>query len=732
MLCFVAAKLRSSCVNFEPGKNCWRVAKSERAAFLVDGAAYFDAFRKAAMAARRSIAMVGWDFDSAVRLTPEATPADGLPATLLPFLNALCERNRRLSIHVLAWDFHVIYALEREPLPIIKFGWQSHRRVHFALDGEHPVGASHHQKIVVIDDAVAFVGGLDLTFVRWDTPAHDAGDARRLDGEGKITRPMHDVQMAVDGAAASALGELVRARWRAATGTKIAPVDRHEEQLDPWPSDLTPDLRDIDVAIARTIPPVRDAGEEAHEIETLTLEAIGSARRSIYVENQYLTSSAVAAALAERLAEPEGPEIVLVLPRDQGGWLEESSMGVLRARLLSYLREHDPFGRLRVWYPAVPRLPEGQCLGVHSKVLVVDDAFVKVGSANLSNRSMRLDTECDLAIAATGERADADARAIAAFRTRLLSEHLGVAPAAFEDRVAQTGSLIGAIESFGQGERGLRPLVPEPEPSVHLAVLDGLMCDPEKPIAPERLIEVFVPPALRQPASRSLASYAALLVGALAIAAAWRFTPLRDYLAVDRLVELGRELRQSPLAPLYVGVAYLVGGLLFFPITLLITGTTLVFDPFEGFLYSMVGTLASASMTYGIGRIVGRPLVERLLTPRLRRFRTELRRRSFVAILGARLVPVGNFSLINLLAGALQVTFRQYLLANALGILPGILGFTLFADRIGRMLVHPTLDNVIALVVTLAAIVAALWLLRRGLRRARRSVGTSLREAKEG
>jgi phosphatidylserine/phosphatidylglycerophosphate/cardiolipin synthase-like enzyme/uncharacterized membrane protein YdjX (TVP38/TMEM64 family) len=725
-LCFGAAQLRSSGVNFETGRNCWRVARSNRAAFLVDGAAYFDAFRKAAMAARRSIAMVGWDFDSAVRLTPEATPADGLPATLLPFLNALCERNRRLSVHILAWDFNVIYALEREPLPAITFGWRGHRRVHFALDGEHPVGASHHQKIVVIDDAVAFVGGLDLTFVRWDTPAHDAGDARRLDADGKISRPMHDVQMAVDGAAAAALGELVRGRWRAATGTRIAPVEN--EGHDPWPSTVAPDLRDTDVAIARTIPSLRDAGDDVHEIETLTLEAIASARRSIYVENQYLTSSAVGAALAERLAEPEGPEIVLVLPRDQGGWLEESSMGVLRARLLSYLRERDPFGRLRVWYPTVPNLREGQCLGVHSKVLVVDDAFVKVGSANLSNRSMRLDTECDLAIAATGE----DARAIAAFRTRLLSEHLGVAPGLFDDRLAKSGSLIAAIESFGQSERGLRPLLPEPEPSVHLAVLDGLVCDPEKPIGPERLIEVFVPPALRQPASRSLASYAALLVGALAIAAAWRFTPLRDYLAVDHLVELGRELRQSPLAPLYVGAAYLVGGLLFFPITLLITGTTLVFDPLEGFVYSMVGTLASASMTYGIGRIVGRPLIERLLTPRLRRFRAELRRRSFVAILGARLVPVGNFSLINLLAGALQVAFRQYLLANALGILPGILGFTLFADRIGRMLLHPTLDNVMALVVTLAAIVASLWLVRRGLRRARRSVGTSLREAKEG
>jgi phosphatidylserine/phosphatidylglycerophosphate/cardiolipin synthase-like enzyme/uncharacterized membrane protein YdjX (TVP38/TMEM64 family) len=713
-------------VIFEPGENCWRVERSNRLAFLVDGAAYFSAFRRAVIGARRSVRMVGWDFDSAVPLTPEKEPADGFPAPLLPFLNAVCERSRELAVHILGWDFNVIYALEREPLPAIKFGWQGHRRVHFALDGEHPVGASHHQKVVVIDDEVAFVGGLDLTFVRWDTPLHDANDARRLDAEGNISRPMHDVQVAVDGAAAAALGELVRARWQSATGATLSSSrpDREDGQHDPWPRELAADLRDVDVAIARTIPALRSDDPPIHEIETLTLEAIAAARRSIYIENQYLTSSSVGAALAERLGERDGPEIVLVLPRDQGGWLEESSMGVLRGRLLAYLRSRDRHGRLRVWYPVVPGLRDDQCLGVHSKVLVVDDSFVKIGSANLSNRSMRLDTECDVAV-------EEQSGAIAAFRARLISEHLGVPVGDFVAREAEHGSMIGAIESFGRGKRGLEPLVALPEPPVHLAVLDGLVCDPEQPIAPERLIELFVPPGLLRPASRSLIGYAALLVAAVVIGAAWRFTPLGELLGVERLVELGRALERSPLAPIYVGAAYLVGGLIFFPITLLITGTTLVFDPLRGFVYSMLGTLSSATMTYAIGRLVGRPVVERLLTPRLRHFRAELRRRSFVAILGARLVPVGNFSLINLLAGALQIRFRQYFLANVLGILPGILGLTLFANRMGQTLRHPGLDNVVVLTVTIAAIVAALWLVQRGLRRARRSVAVSLREAKE-
>ena len=117
-------------------------------------------------------------------------------------------------------DFSIIYTFEREPMPAVNFGWRSHRRLHFALDGEHPVGASHHQKVVVIDDRVAFAGGMDLTFARWDTSEHRPNDPRRKLGDGNIARPMHDVQVAASGGTARALGDLFRARWQGARSTK--------------------------------------------------------------------------------------------------------------------------------------------------------------------------------------------------------------------------------------------------------------------------------------------------------------------------------------------------------------------------------------------------------------------------------------------------------------------------------------------------------------------------------
>jgi phosphatidylserine/phosphatidylglycerophosphate/cardiolipin synthase-like enzyme/uncharacterized membrane protein YdjX (TVP38/TMEM64 family) len=674
--------------------------------------------------------MIGWDFDTQVPLVPRGAPSDGFPTTLLAFLNALCKKTAELSIYVLAWDFSVIYTFEREPLPAVKFAWRSHRRVHFALDGEHPVGASHHQKIIVVDDRVAFAGGMDLTFARWDTPEHRPNDARRAMEDGTVARPMHDVQMAVSGETAAALGDLFRARWKAATGQTLHA--HRGATVDPWP-DVPADIHDTEVAIARTLPAMTSLEPNIREIETLALEAIGSAKRSIFIESQYLTSALVGNALAARLEETDGPEIILILPRDQGGWLEQSSMGVLRDRLLARLRAADRRGRLRAYYPSIPGLPDGQCLGVHSKVLIADDAFLKVGSANFSNRSMGIDTECDLAVGAFDERDQKNARAIAAFRTRLLAEHLGADPEAVEARFAETGSWISTIDSLRGNPRGLLLLGPGEEPAVHLAVMDGLVCDPEKPISPEQLIAEFVPAGSRRRARSSLLNYAVLLAMVVLVGTVWRFTPLRELLIVERLVEVGRNLRDSPFAFFYATGAFLVGGLLFFPITLLIAGTALLFDPLRGLVFALAGSLVSACTTYGIGRIAGRPLIERMLrTPRMRRFRDELRRRSFAAIFGARLVPVGSFSLINLLAGALGIRFRSYFLANVFGVMPGILGLTLFAHRLEDTLARPDAENVVLLFVVLAAIIGALSLVRRALRRAGRSESvTRLRQAEE-
>jgi phosphatidylserine/phosphatidylglycerophosphate/cardiolipin synthase-like enzyme len=227
------------------GVTCWRIARADRVGILIDGAAYYLALLRAFRQARSRIMILGWDFDPGIRLDPSD------PATeLRRLLSELVERHPDLNVHLLIWDVSLVFGPSRT-LEQAFDDWQAHPRIHFRLDGQHPFVAAHHEKIVCIDDALAFVGGIDLTIKRWDTPAHDPRDPRRVDAHDGRYDAVHDLQMAIDGEAAQAVAELARARWADATGEYLA---RCGAGNDPWPASLTPWLTGVPVGIARTRP----------------------------------------------------------------------------------------------------------------------------------------------------------------------------------------------------------------------------------------------------------------------------------------------------------------------------------------------------------------------------------------------------------------------------------------------------------------------------------------------
>ncbi|MFZ0257745.1 MAG: VTT domain-containing protein [Gammaproteobacteria bacterium] len=694
---------------FEPGRNCWRVEHADRAAFLIDGECYFKAFREVVKQAQYAVFILGWDVDTRVRLVRNGWH-DNLPECLAEFLDALVQQKPALNVYILNWDYAFIYAFEREWLPHLKLGWRTHPRLRFRLDNHLPLEASHHQKVVVVDDRVAFSGGMDLSKWRWDTSEHRPEDPRRVDPDGTPYPPYHDVQMMVEGSAARALGELARERWRRATGEQL-PASPGNLGGNLWPNFVTPDLADVPIAIARTQPAYEEQAE-VREVERLYRHAIAAARRWIFFENQYLTSRAIGEALAKRLAEAEGPEVVLILPLKTGGWLEQTTMDVLRARLLKRLRSTDYFHKLRVYYPHRADLGRHHIM-VHSKVLIVDDALVRIGSSNLSNRSMGLDTECDLTIAATGEARIA--AAIALLRDRLLGEHLGVAPEQVRQRLLREGSLIRAVDALRGGERTLEPLNGEVPADVDEQVPDGTLIDPERPIDVEKIGNHIVPKEHRKLASHRLVVSAAALLMLLALAAAWRWTPLGEWLDIGMWAEQLANLRGSWAVPVIVLSTFVVASLAAVPITLLIVAAGAIFGPFYGFVYAMAGAELSAIVTYFIGEHLGRQTLRRWAGSRIHRVSQILGRRGLLTVVLIRLVPVAPFTVVNLVAGASHIRLRDFAIGSLVGITPGVLALTVFSDRIVAAVQKPELLSfaILAIVVLLMAFGA--WALRRWL-----------------
>ena len=313
--------------------------------------------------------------------------------------------------------------------------------VEFRLDQPGPIGACHHQKVVIIDDAVAFCGGGDVSTDRWDSSEHLDDDPRRCMPSGVFSAPRHETMCVMDGPVARALGDLARERWFRATWERTVP---DTAEADPWPDGVAVDLVDTPVAIARTEPKYGGRGE-VRENEALHLEAIRRAKRLIYLENQYFTSPVIAAALAERLAEPDGPEIVLVSTAGSPSWFDQMTMDTARSEVLYRLESADRHNR---FFAFAPLTKQRERIIIHAKVSIIDDRLLRVGSTNLNTRSMGLDTECDVAAEPLD---DVGRDAIRAFRHRSISHFIGITAADFAVAESVMGSTGQAIQKFDTG-----------------------------------------------------------------------------------------------------------------------------------------------------------------------------------------------------------------------------------------------------------------------------------------
>ncbi|MEP2736763.1 MAG: phospholipase D-like domain-containing protein [Erythrobacter sp.] len=443
----------------EPG--VWRYAKASRVAVLVDAEEYFRQIQLAMLKTEEEVLLLGWDFDTRIHLARgrrwyhRPFKAE-YPARLGSFLLWLIRKRKNLDIKMLVWGFSFLQFFTRGSMAFDLMRMAPKRQIQFKQDTMLPFGCSHHQKIAVLDRSLAVCGGIDLTRERWDSRAHHRTDPRRRNPWGRPYKPWHDITLMMEGDVARSLFDLVKDRWERAGG---APLETIASDFgDCWPDALEAEFSDVEIGISRSRAAYNDAGT-INEVEDLFLLHIANAKHFLYIENQYLTSRSIVEALAERLKEDDPPEIVIVHPIAADGWIEQQAMDDTRSWLAATLREVDHANRFHLFVAYAEDVP----IYIHSKLMIVDDEILRIGSANLNNRSMGLDTECDVFIDAQRPANKGSEETIKRLRYALLAEHCGIdeADAATAFNAAQ--SMAAVIAEFGpKGSRQLLPFeIPE-------------------------------------------------------------------------------------------------------------------------------------------------------------------------------------------------------------------------------------------------------------------------------
>jgi hypothetical protein len=283
--------------------------------------------------------------------------------------------------------------------------------------------------------------------------------------------------------------------------------------------------------------------------------------------------------------------------------------------------------------------------------MIVDDALVRIASSNLSNRSLGLDTECDIAIEAAGDARIA--AAIASLRHRLLAEHLGVPVPDVAAATTETGSLLATIERFAGGPRTLVPLC-EDAPSI-LGALPDLMApaDPERPVAHAPFVTRVLHPDVGEPVVRAAVRGARALAAVLVTALAWRWLGLG-----------GRVVAPPRAAVATVACWWIVGTSLLVPTPPLVAASALVLGPRAGTTAVVLGAIGAAIVDHLAGRVLSRRRLARLVGPYLDRVTRYLLPGRLRDVLVTRLAASAPFAVAGIVAGATGVALWRLVLGT--------------------------------------------------------------------
>lgn len=677
---------------FRPGHNCWRINQLFQASLVVDCADFYRAIHEAISKARHSVFIIGWDIDSRIRLLRGQDEIKArAPSVAGDFLAWKAKQNPDVQIYLLRWDASIAFMQQRELLAKRVWELKTPPNVHVWLDNTIPAGGSHHQKIILIDDEVVFTGGMDIAPQRWDERAHRPHEPERTDADGSYG-PYHDIQIVLHGPAVRDFAELARWRWKHAAGFEAVPVRGNAAIGDPdiipeaWPEVVNVHFRNMRCAIARTIPWM-GSHPERFEVRQMYLDLIGKAEKFLYMENQFFSCMEMAQAINRRLKECPDLHVLLVSSYNPQGLFECEGMWAARIEFKSIVLDGIDPGRIVMAYPVIFDENRNEYYKrIHAKITAVDDSYFDVGSSNISKRSMSLDTECDLVLAATEE---SHMRAIADRRNDLIAEHTGMAIEDIGRIIDERKPVRALLNSEGGSGRCLREIADEDFTYQNLSKFAGPIADPAHPLLPYVYsLNPGEPHPMHNPRKHRL--LLAIILFLIVFAAVVLLGAYSQWVDPDRIGAFLEMSRGTAWAFPLVCIVYVIGGLVMFPVTVLSLITAAVFGPLWGPLYAMGGALLSAAVLFGIGHFAGLKGLRRLIGEKARKIDAKLQDKGIFGMVTVRLVPIAPYSLVNLVAGISSIRFTDYMIGTFLGLLPGLIAKGFVGDALVQAFVNPS------------------------------------------
>lgn len=685
---------------FSPGENCWKVAEASQMAVIIDCENFYRAIYEAFVRARKSIFIVGWDIDSRIRLLRNQDAEEASYPTLVrDLLKQKAEENPELQIYLVRWDSSVAFLSFREVWP--EGVWQKYMpdNIQVVLDSTIPVGGSQHQKLIVVDDEVAFSGGMDIAVQRWDTRAHEPHAKQREDCTGSYP-PYHDVQSVMAGPVVEHLAELVRWRWNRIASSPAIELGKAGDYtyLPPaWPPSVEPLMSRVSTAIARTIPEMQDTSL-CEEVESMLLRLVKHARSFIYIENQFVSYLPLAKAINQCLRENPELQVIIVSSYKPKGLAEQESYWAGRIEFKKLLMRNVNPHQVRLAYSSVVDAQgEREYKLIHSKLMFIDDAYMVVGSANLNKRSMSMDTECDVIFEGETEQ---QKRAIAAARNDLLAEHCGESVDTVEEYFQQADPLSKLMQPSSEQ---CYQLLPEEDQKFTdgswKAIVDPIL-DPDEPIIEGLNTPMGEQIPVRNPPHKwVLFSGLALILGVVVAVAVWgvQFLP-EDYSRETLTQMLEHNSQNKLLAFCLVLVVFVFTGFLFVPVTVVTLAVAAVYGPWFGVLFSITGALASAVVMFFIGHLLGDAGLRNLGGPKVQAVNDKLANATVFGVAVLRMVPIAPYTLVNLVAGISSLRFSVFVIGSLIGVSPALIANSLVGDSLFQLFTNPSDQAVIYLV----------------------------------